>query len=933
MNSCHSPIPAGRDRATRAIRASGWLLSFLILLLIPRSDAAGLTATGLRCEEAVEPLGVDSTAPRLRWVLEGRGRSRAQTAYQILVASSAERLEAGDSDLWDSGRVTSAEQTGIRYAGRPLDSNQTCHWQVRVWDERGTAGRWSAPARWAMGILRDADWRADWITVEGPLDGLPLFRREFSVSKPVRRARVHVSGLGHHEVRLDGRKIGDHFLEPPWSMYERTVYYATHDLTAVLKPGRHAVGVMLGKGFYNTRGDRRVHGVQADRPLKLRLQLHLEYVDGSGEVVGTDSTWKAQAGPITHSAILGGEDFDARRWPTGWDQTGFADDGWRPARIVDGPGGRLRAALSPPLAVHEKFSPVRIDEPEPGIFVYDFGQNASAIPELRVRGAAGRAVRMTPAEQRRGMSSRRNDGRGLVDQAGVGRPNYFEYTLRGHGEELWSPRFVYSGFQYLQVEGAVPAGHPNPNGLPVVEGLRSLHVRSAAAAVGRFECSDPLWNRIDRVIDWAVRANLSHVLTDCPHREKLGWLEVAYLMGPSIAGRYDLSRLYAKVSRDCQDSQAADGLVPTVAPAYPRFEGGFAFTPEWGAAAVIVPWQVHEWYGNRAVLEENYATMKGFVDYLRATSTNLVPRPGLGDWYDYGHGKPVGASQFTPVELSAMATFQRCAAIVARTAGRLGRTEDAQRYGELADRIREAFHRQFFDGTAEYRHYGSPQTANGMALALGLVPAGREGAVLDRLIDDLRRRGNQQTSGDVGHWYLLQALIGANRHDLIAAIVGRTNLGSYGFIVNNGWTSLPEAWDADTGASMNHCMLGHIQEWFFGWVGGIRPDPEAPGFRRFRIAPQPVADLTWARAEFQSVRGPIRSSWRRDGSRFRLELAVPANTTAEVTIPADEAGEVREGGRPAEEARGVRLLKREPGRVILEVDSGRYRFSSRLPGR
>ncbi|MBN1421204.1 MAG: family 78 glycoside hydrolase catalytic domain [Planctomycetes bacterium] len=826
----------------------------------------------------------------------------------IALTGGAERTEGTEMRIRvDSSWKTSAEERD--------------GWKAAGFDD----GDW--PAAKELGAFGSEPWKQP-AAAAGPL---PLFRKAFAIEKPVRRAVVHVCGLGHYELSLDGRKVGDRFLDPAWSVYEQTVYYATYDITARLGISPHAFGAMLGKGFYNTAGDRRVHGVNADRPLALILQAHITFDDGTEKIIASDGSWRTAPGPITHSAILGGEDYDARRLPAGWDRPVFDDSAWDRAIETEGPGGMLAATFAPPMRFHDVFSPVRIDEPAPGICVYDFGQNASAVPRLRIRGAAGRTVKLTPAEQRHGMTPRRNDGKGRVNPAGVGTPNYFRYTLRGGASEEWTPQFSYSGFQFLEVEGAVPAGRPNPDDLPVIESLVSIHVRNDAPAAGRFECSNPLFNRIDGIIDWAVRSNLSHVLTDCPHREKLGWLEVAYLMGPSIAGRYDIARFYGKVARDCADSRKPDGMVPTVAPSYPAFGGGFAYTPEWGAAAVVVPWQVYEWYGDRTVLAASYATMKGFVDYMRETSSDLVPRPGLGDWYDYGHGKPVGASQFTPTELSAMATFRRCALIVAGAARILGKPDEARVYADLAAEIARAFNARFFDGKSEYKNHGSPQAANSMALVTGMVPPDRESAVLARIVEDIRGRGNQQTAGDIAHWYLLQALGRHGRHDVIYDMTARTDMGSYGFIVENGWTSMPEAWDANTGASMNHCMLGHIQEWFFGDVGGIRPDPEAPGFRRFTIAPQPAGDLAWARDRYDSIRGPIESEWRRDGGRFLLRVTIPCNTTATVFLPAADAESIRESGRPLAQAEGVKRIRMETGAAVLSVEGGTYAFESRAP--
>jgi len=902
------------------------LLAWVVVSVPEAATGASLTPLRLHCEYVETPLAVDNRRPRLGWELQSSGRGAVQTAYQIMVASTREALEEGRGDLWDSGKVVSGEQNQIQYAGKALASNQDYHWRVRVWDSNDSPGPWSRPARWSMGLLEPSDWKARWIGAPPETNGLPVFRKVFEITQSPRRARVHVCGLGHYDLYLDGVKVGDHFLAPAWSVYEKTVFYDTFDITERVRRGTHCLGVMLGKGFYNTAGDRRVHGVNARRPLKFILQVHLDYGDGSEQLLLSDGSWHTTAGPITHSAILGGEDYDARRLPGDWCLPGFNDQAWAQAIETQGPGGLLRAAVSPPLRVHETFRPVTIEEPAPGVFVYDFGQNASAVPSLRVRGSAGQGVRLIPAEQRHGMSPRRNDGKGLVNPAGVGHPNYFHYTLRGQGLEHWVPRSSYSGFQYVQVEGAVPAGRPNPRGLPVVEELLSLHIRNTARPVGQFECSNPLFNRVDRNIDWAVRANLSHVLTDCPHREKLGWLEVAYLMGPSIAGRYDIARFYTKVAWDIADSQQPDGLVPTVAPAYPAFAGGFAYTPEWGAAAVVVPWQLHQWYGDRSVLAERFDTMKRFVDYMRATATNLVPRAGLGDWYDYGHGKPAGASQFTPPELTAMATFHRCARIVADTARLLNRPEDQRRYERLAGEIATTFNVLYFDGQAEYRNYGSPQTANSMALVSGMAPKPRESAVLHRVVEDLAARNYQQTAGDIGFPYLLQALAQHGRHDVIYKMAARTNLGSYGFIVNNGWTAMPEAWDANTGASMNHCMLGHIQDWFLGHVAGIRPDPDAPGFRRFMVAPQPIGDLTWARGSYHALRGLVAAEWRSGGGRFRLRVTIPPNTTAWVVLPTEDPGRVMESGKPLRAAAGIRGITARAGRVEFEAASGQFEF-------
>ncbi|MBN1845219.1 MAG: family 78 glycoside hydrolase catalytic domain [Sedimentisphaerales bacterium] len=922
-----------------------------LMASLPADTPAATTAGGaqsdvsidtLRCEYLADPLGIDVDRPRLSWVLRSQRRGQRQTAYQVLVASGPERLERNRGDLWDSGRVPSDQSNQVDYAGNPLPSRQRCFWKVRIWDIDAKVSEWSRPAVWSMGLLRPADWQARWITRKdrsgealpagGPQDDLyPLavLRKAFDARRDIRRAEVYVCGLGQYELFLNGEKVGANFLDPAWSVYEKTVYYNTFEITGGLRPGRNAFGIMLGKGFYNTRGDRRIHGVDADRPLMAILQAHITYADGSQQVICSDASWKAADGPLLHCAILGGSDYDARQLDDHWAEADLDETGWQPAQETQAPGGVLAACPAPALRVAERFEPVKIDQQQAGCFVYDFGQNASAKPYLVVQGQPGQKVRLTPAEQRHGQSGVANDGAGRVNQAGVGTPNYWEYTLkRDNQPESWTPPFTYSGYQYLEVEGAVPAGSPNPDHLPVIQQLVSLHVRNASPPAGSFQCSHALFNDTNRLIDWAVRSNLGHVLTDCPHREKLGWLEVSYLMAPSISWNYDIAAFYTKIVRDIQDSQGPDGCIYTVAPNYPRFQGGFRYSPEWAAAGVCVPWHLYRWYGDRRILAQSYPMMTRYVDYLRQSSDNLIAKPGLGDWYDYGHGESLGAGRFTPATLTATATFYGCCRIVADTAGILGRTPDRQKYADLAAQVKAAFNRTFFDGQATYQNHGSPQTAHSLALVLGLVESGREMPILGAIIGDLANRRYQQTAGDVGYHYLVEALEEYGRSDILYKIANRYELGSYGYIIKQGWTSMPEAWDATLSSSMNHCMLGHIQQWFFEGLGGLAP--QSAGFRTVLVRPAFLADLQWCDCRHESMYGTIESRWWREGPDIELRIAVPVNATASVSFPTVRADTLSENGAPIDTIAGIRFLKRDGDRLMYEVPSGRYRF--RLKG-
>jgi hypothetical protein len=457
----------------------------------------------------------------------------------------------------------------------------------------------------------------------------------------------------------------------------------------------------------------------------------------------------------------------------------------------------------------------------------------------------------------------------------------------------------YLGMQFVEVTGAVPKGQPNPKGLPVIEALELIHVRTALPEIGTFQCSSDLVNRTHRLIDWAMRANTSHVLTDCPHREKLGWLECAYLLAPSFQFRYDTRDWFAKLLRDIRDAQEPSGRVLTVAPSYPagRFPGAFNWTVEWGAAAVRLPWHQYEWTGDPQVLRDYFDMMRRFTDYLQSEAKDGLAPGGLGDWYDYGHGQPPGPSRFTPTQLSATATWALCARTVAQAAEVLGRTEVARPYRELHARIAADFQRHFRDpATGKLKHLGSPQCANAMALCADVVPASDRPGLVEDMIADLEKRGWQQTAGDVGHVYFIRALAEAGRSDVLHRVYAREGLGSYGGILKKNLTALPETWDAmmDGYQSLNHCMLGHVMEWFYGYVGGIRQQPGSVGWKRVLIAPNP-GPLTRAETQLATPAGRILSRWEVQEGKLRLEVEVPENINATAVLPSGETRSLRAG--------------------------------------
>jgi hypothetical protein len=775
-----------------------------------------------------------------------------------------------------------------------------------------------------MGLLSPSDWRARWIAAPSydPKGPLPLFRRAFTLTRRPRRALLFLCGLGASEVRVNGLLADAALFEPGWTLYSRTCLYRAYDVTDKLWAGENVLGVLLGNGMYNVPGGRYVKFTGSFGPPELIAQLHMTYPDGRTQVVGSDSSWSTAPGPITFSCVYGGEDYDARREQAGWDRPGFSGTGWMPAAEVKGPGGKLTGTSqsAPPVLRMRTLKPVVRTQLRPGVWMYDLGQNCSLIPRISVKGPPGARVTINAGETfaKGGFAG------------GVSGITSFRYTLKGTGAtETWSPRFTYVGARYLRVEGAEPADQGPAAGVPALTSVEGLFVCGSAERSGGFSCSSALFNGTARIIDWAARSNMVSILTDCPHREKLGWLEQTHLAGPSLMYGLELPTLMAKMAGDMADSQQPDGLVPDIAPEYVRFDGGFRDSPEWGSACVLVPWQLYQWYGDREVLRHAYPMMKRYVAYLGTKAQDDIVSHGLGDWFDVGPNPP-GEAQLTPKSVTATAFYQLDAAITAKVAALLGRRQDAQELSRLASQIRESFNRAFYHPDTGQYATGS-QCANAMALVLGMPEPAWRPRVLNNLVKDVRGRGNALTAGDVGYRYLLRALAEGGRSDVIFDMNSGSDHPGYGMMLARGNTTLTERWDGGPEASMNHFMLGHILEWFYGDVAGIQPDPAAPGFARAILRPTPVGNLTWASAHYDSLQGRYQTSWKRRGDRFSLQVTVPTNTSATLYLPAIGPASVTESGRPAAHAVGVRPLGRAKGVAVYRLESGTYHFQSRLP--
>jgi hypothetical protein len=700
--------------------------------------------------------------------------------------------------------------------------------------------------------------------------------------------------LGDYEPRINGQQVSQTGINQPWSQYEKTIYYQEFDVARHLLQGTNSITIGLTNSFWHNLpapvGRYYKQGPQrhAAEPLLLCAELDIELADGTELSITTDEDWLYRKSPVVFSHVYAGEDFDARLTQSAGNTPGPVSNQWEKSHRVDPPKADLVRQHWPSFKEIEEFGPQSIKQVEPGVWLYAFPRNCAA--QLRVSLAAGDSGALVTLR----CGEHKNEKDRLFGHYVV------QTTIITDGSEFsrqWSS--FYLGMQFVEVEGAVPVGQPNPDNLPVINALQLVQVRTGLKQVGKFTCSEEVLNQAHALIDAAMQANASHVITDCPHREKLGWLEVPYLMGPSFQYRYGCQEWFKKILRDICDAQETSGRVLTVAPSYPagQFPDKFNFTVEWGAAAVLLPWHHYHWHGDKEILRENFEMMRQFADYVASQTQDGLAPGGLGDWYDYGHGQPPGESRFTPTQLSATATWAMCVLAVADAADALDKTELSKKYRNMHSRISADFVRHYAasSGNGLKPSVGS-QAANAMTFCSKLLPQPARQSLVEGIIGDLEARSWQQTPGDIGHVYLIRTLAEAGRSDLLEKVYTRQEKGSYGGIAAKGHTSLPETWDAmmDGYQSLNHCMLGHGMEWLYAYVAGIRQQPDSIGWKKILIAPNP-GTLDYAKATFEAPTGRIEACWVIKDGHFNLMANIPENTEAKAVLPSGSTIDLNAG--------------------------------------
>ena len=938
------------------------ITSFFLMLAAFGIQAKGLTPVYLRCEYKENPF-TDVTSPRLSWELTTAENNHIQTAYQILVAGSMADLSEEKADLWNSGKINSRATAQIEYAGKPLKSRQVCFWKIRSWDKNGVAGEWSTAAHWEMGFLDKKEWKGDWIGLD--LDKLgkgkiyhlppaPYLRKEINIKPGFVKARLYVTALGLYEFSINGKKIGDAFLTPGWTDYDKRVYYQTYDVTDQIKSGANALASQLSYGWYAGYlgysllvGNPVVRAFYGKVPL-LKAQLEVEYADGKTETFATNDQWKVSQGALLESDLLNGETYDARLERNDWNKTGFDEKGWKKAEVFpDKPERQIQIYPGPPVKVTQTLDILFAMATPDGKIIFGFNQNFAGIVRLHVKGRAGDTIRLRYGEKLY------PDGRLMTENLRMARATD-TYILNGAPEgETWEPKFTYHGFQYVEVTGLKEKPDKNT--------MLGLVIGSDTPKTGSFETDNKMVNQLYSNIDWTQRANYVDIPTDCPQRdERVGWTGDAQVYVKSATFNRDVASFFTKWVVDLNDGQYENGAYPLYAPR-PNLRKTDTFSPGWMEAGIICPYQIYRTYGDTRMIKQGWGHMVRFMDFLEKRSKgnnvfkeksfeDIDPKGGYGDWLSFG--------KKTPPDLLASFYYTYCANLMVEMAGAIGHDADKKRFTDMAAKVRSSVLAHYTDSNGQFKcdsaaygdgkgyvdgqlgFTGNTQTVYANAIYMNIVnPADREKAGL-HLLGLLNKNGNKLATGFLGAKPLLPALSAAGQSDMAYKLFLSKEFPSWGFEVENGSTTIWERWDSFTkedgfkyNAAMNsfsHYAFGAVCEWMFGNAAGIQVTK--PGFSEFNIRPEIAPDgmgidgISWLKSSYHSMNGDIVSEWGKSGEKLLMKVGIPVNTVANIYVPGNDAEKILVNGRKLTTDRNLKMKGKEEGYIIIEAGSGRYNF-------
>ena len=963
--------------------------SIAFVLLIVSLILQAAEVENLRCEYLVNPLGVDAASPRLSWVIVSSKRGDLQRSCQIIVSSSLELLAKDEGDLWNTGKLESDKSIQVKYQGKPLQSRIKYYWKVRVWDVNGEPSKWSRAATWSMGLLAKQNWsNAQWIAykdgeqwkkewkshkdaelnnIPQPIwpntswpwltgkdstifklyempdpkyDPSPLFRKGFLVNKKVRLASLYVCGLGYYEAFLNGKKVGDHVLDPGWTNYEQRSLYVTYDITNQIKKGENAIGIMLGRGQYNPLCND-IWGLSksawVDQPKVIAL-LHLEFTDGTNVEVKTDNSWKTMGGPIVYDDTRQGELYDARLEQKGWSSSSFNESNWKNVSVVNW-NSRLESQMMPPIRCFAPIAPVKTVIKGKGIIVYDIGKNIAGWARVKVRGKSGDKVlveycetpsdielipSLTPSRFKFNMKDKQYAS--FYDKC-VNVRQQNGYILKGEGEETFECHFSYKGFQYIRVTV--------DNGV-VIDKVEGVPVHTDVEIAGEFTCSNPVINQTQQNSVNSLLNNYHSIATDCPHREKQGWTADNYMAAQAAIYNFKMAGFYEKWITDLAGTQSSLGGLGTVAPAT---NYDMNASTVWPAAIVFIPWNLYGFYADTQTMDKNYDVMLRFAKSSLLRQVKGKPEiinDVLGDWISplMVINDSIRNNTMAPPEgftIYGTASHYLIVKRLSEINKTLGRDKEAQEMDEWAKRIAENFNKEFLDEKSLTYHGDKPteyrQSANTVPLEYGLVSKEKQGAVLNNLIQDIHAKGDRLSTGFMGTTALMEYLPAVNP-ELAYKIATQKNYPGWGYMIEQGANSMWESWDGYD--SRNHTPFCLISAYFYKYLAGIQNDYTAPGFKHVIINPSIVGDLNSVNAYHDAMYGRIKSSWKRENQKLTMEVSIPVNTTATIYVTAKPGSEIMESGKPAKKVKGVEFLGEANGKVIYKVGSGNYSFISTI---
>lgn len=907
------------------------ILLIAVVLLQQLSIAQSILPVSLTCEYVENPLGIDITAPRFSWVVQSEARNQFQSGYELQISETEKAFNGNASLLWQSGKVTNAQNIQIEYGGPALQSFKRYYWRVKLYNQDGVASGWSNTAWFETAMLSANDWTAKWIGDGKSIpadekdfykeDPMPVFQNVFQANKKIATARLYITGLGYYEAYLNGKKVGDHVLDPGWTKYDKQIDYSVYDVTSLVKQGKNVAGIMLGNGWYGAL-PMRMWGrfnlrdaLTVGRPC-VKAQIRVSYTDGSTETIITDQNWKMADGPVVRNSVYRGEEYDARAIPKGW--LSAATNNWQQAKEVAAATGKLKAQLQAPIRVTKILKPVAVNETAPGVFVFDMGQNFAGVARIKVKGKAGTTIVLRYGEDKLkdgGVNVMTSvTGQIKNNNGGPGAPKVAwqedRYILSGNGIETWQPRFTFHGFRYVEV-----TGWP---GKPTLNDIEGLRMNTDVETVGSFSSSNTMLNKVNEITDWTFLSNIFSVQSDCPAREKFGYGGDIVATAEAYLYRYNMANFYRKAIQDFENDQRPRGGITETAPYVgiaDRSPGDQSGPIGWQLAFPLLIQHLYDFYGEKRVIAEHYDAVVKQVNFLRETAKDNLHYQDISDHE---------ALDTKPEAFSASVFYMHHVQLLARFAAVLDKKEDAQTYENLANQIKGSITAQYMvPGSGRFDN--ATQSAQIFALYYQLAPQKEKPLVLDQLLKEFERHKGHVSTGIFATKMLFDVLRQMDQNDAAYKVANQKGFPGWAHMVDNGATTLWETWAySDNVYSQNHPMFGSISEWFYRSLLGI--NAAAPGFEKIIINPQPAGDLTSASGSYNSIRGKIESSWKKDAAGFQLKVLIPANTTAEIWLLAKNAASVKESGKAISGSGPVTFLREESGYSIFKTGGGTYLF-------